>query len=632
MWRTGARLLVAGVIAVASCTRPRTEIVAVVDSEVAWGPDQRVQSVSVEVRRGGARGAVRVARTIVLGGGPGQAQLPLSVGLVPGDDGLDELVWIEVRGCATTSGCATGAAVVVQRALARYVEEQTLELPLLLASACVGATCAATERCEPVMGMRTCVAASTARVRSFPGRVEPLVGDASAGMDTPGIGTPDVGTPAPDTGTPDIGTPAPDAGTPDVGTPAPDVGTPAPDVGTPVPDVGTPDTGTPRADAGTPDVGTPVPDAGTVTCEPGLTACGSACRNLAIDSSSCGACYRACDLTNATSACQASMCRVVTCFSGYTDCNGVAADGCEADLRTSIAHCGACGRACAAPAGGAATCSGGACGQSCPSGQSVCAGACTNLMTDAANCGTCGSACTATQACVAGACMSRCSAGMQYIPAGMFLMGSTLEGPVHGVRLSAFCLDATEVTVTAYRRCPGCTAPATTSYCNWGVSGRDDHPINCVDWSQSRAYCQWQGGDLPTEAQWEYVRRGVSGRLFPWGNDAPSTQLCWNRFPTPASTCAVGSYPAGEFGLFDLEGNVSEWLADWLGPYSGTPDSYVLNPIGPASGTLRAVRGFTWSQMRTSDSAELMRASQRNGREPTVPDNLLGFRCAGVAR
>ena len=126
-----------------ACSRPRTEIVAVVDSELPWGPGAALQSVSVEVRQGDASGRVHSLRTTALGAGTGRRALPLAVGLLPPEEESGAAVWIEVRGCATPDGCALGEAVVVQRAVVRFVAEQTVALPMLLASACVGLTCVA---------------------------------------------------------------------------------------------------------------------------------------------------------------------------------------------------------------------------------------------------------------------------------------------------------------------------------------------------------------------------------------------------------------------------------------------------------------------------------------------------------
>jgi formylglycine-generating enzyme required for sulfatase activity len=183
-------------------------------------------------------------------------------------------------------------------------------------------------------------------------------------------------------------------------------------------------------------------------------------------------------------------------------------------------------------------------------------------------------------------------------------------------------MDLTEVTVAAYRLCtaPGCTPPSTGTYYNWFVTGRDNHPINGVDWNQSRAYCQSRGGDLPTEAQWEYAARGsdVANHIYPWGNAAPASQLCRNQ----SSTCPVQSYPSGNspFGLFDMAGNVWEWTRDFYASYTSAA---AIDPTGPTSGTNRVVRGGSWYDA----SATRVRAAFRLGYSPTYRSDVIGFRC-----
>ena len=221
---------------------------------------------------------------------------------------------------------------------------------------------------------------------------------------------------------------------------------------------------------------------------------------------------------------------------------------------------------------------------------------------------------------------------MVNIPAGTFLMGdadtsSANAQPPHLVTLSTYCMDLTEVTVAAYRGCnaTGCTAPTSGGAYNWGVTGRDNHPINGVDWNQSRAYCQWRGGDLPTEAQWEYAARGsdVANHIYPWGNAAPASQLCWSGVTGRSTTCPVQSYPSGNspFGLFDMAGNVWEWTRDFDASYTSAA---AIDPIGPTSGTPRVARGGSWS----STTASGVRAAYRDGYTPSVRSNYFGFRCA----
>jgi formylglycine-generating enzyme required for sulfatase activity len=213
-----------------------------------------------------------------------------------------------------------------------------------------------------------------------------------------------------------------------------------------------------------------------------------------------------------------------------------------------------------------------------------------------------------------GGCYPNCPVGdMVEIPAGKFMMGCNSavdtecysdESPYHEVNLSAFKIDKYEVTAGQYKACVDagkCMAADTGGSCNYGSSGRDLHPINCVDWTQANAYCQWAGKRLPTEAEWEKAARGTDGRKYPWGNTGldcdhavMSVSPCSN-----SSTQPVGSKPLGAspYGAEDMIGNVWEWASDWYSSsyYSSSPAN---DPQGPASGTYRVVRGGSWNKSR----------------------------------
>ncbi|MCK5805739.1 MAG: SUMF1/EgtB/PvdO family nonheme iron enzyme, partial [Lentisphaeria bacterium] len=129
---------------------------------------------------------------------------------------------------------------------------------------------------------------------------------------------------------------------------------------------------------------------------------------------------------------------------------------------------------------------------------------------------------TAVAKLVAPSAQSKDRAPMVRVPAGAFLRGSRSgkadEKPQRRITLAAFSIDKHEVTVAQYRRCVRAGRCSThhlegyqrsgkkyrkSKYCNWGRSGRQQHPINCLDWSQAKTYCSWAGKRLPTEAEWE---------------------------------------------------------------------------------------------------------------------------------
>lgn len=219
-----------------------------------------------------------------------------------------------------------------------------------------------------------------------------------------------------------------------------------------------------------------------------------------------------------------------------------------------------------------------------------------------------------------------CPAEMATILGGTFKMGSndyTDEQPVHDEIVKTFCLDKTEVTVEAYKTCKECTEPSKGEYCNWGQTGKEKHPINCVDWRQAKIYCAAKGKRLPTEAQWELTARGLQGRTYPWGEDKPASQLCWNGEGNEGekgkrrSTCEVGVYikDTTKEGVADLAGNVWEWVEDYYCPYDKSKE---------CDKKARVIRGGSWNNENPSGVRGVHRYRDEPGRRYVV----LGFRCA----
>ena len=194
-----------------------------------------------------------------------------------------------------------------------------------------------------------------------------------------------------------------------------------------------------------------------------------------------------------------------------------------------------------------------------------------------------------------------------FIPAGIFRMGgldvrrAPNEIPAHDVTLDAFWMDQLEVTNAMYGLCvsAGVCAPPQSlksqrrpDYFN--NPGFNDYPVIYVTWGQAKAYCEWSGRRLPTEAEWERAGRGDDLRTFPWGEDKADGLLA-NFNMLVGDTSRVGTYPAGAspFGVLDMAGNVAEWVNDFYSFNYQASLANPLNPTGPAtsSGLNRVVRG-----------------------------------------
>jgi formylglycine-generating enzyme required for sulfatase activity len=231
--------------------------------------------------------------------------------------------------------------------------------------------------------------------------------------------------------------------------------------------------------------------------------------------------------------------------------------------------------------------------------------------------------------------------GMVRVPEGEFTMGSGVENeqPIRQVTVDAFFIDETEVTVAAYAECVAtgsCDSmepPPTEEllYYNYGVAGREDHPINGVSWDGAHAYCAWVDGEtkrLPTEAEWEKAARGTDARTYPWGEDDPSCDFAVMEDMTGKgcgmdSTLPIGSKPMGAspYGALDMAGNVGEWVSDWDGDYD---PGDVDNPTGPEIGRQRVLRGGNWYYSVVGS----FRVTYRNPVDPAFDHYTVGFRCA----
>jgi len=240
---------------------------------------------------------------------------------------------------------------------------------------------------------------------------------------------------------------------------------------------------------------------------------------------------------------------------------------------------------------------------------------------------------------------------MVLIPAGQFLMGSDkkvdrnaylAELPQRKIYLDAYEIDKFEVTTVQFLKFV--LAKDLPPLIDWQYDGGNfqetmvNHPVMHVSWDDADAYCRWAGKRLPTEAEWEKAARGDDARIYPWGNqmaglsrsnygrtglsgpvrDRPERLLLY----PPIISVDKYDNAVSPYGIFQMSGNVAEWVADWYDPkyYASAPDR---NPKGPENGTQRSFRGGGWI-----DSTPSVRAAQRNGTDPSTKMNWMGFRCA----
>jgi formylglycine-generating enzyme len=268
------------------------------------------------------------------------------------------------------------------------------------------------------------------------------------------------------------------------------------------------------------------------------------------------------------------------------------------------------------------------------------------------------------------ACSPADRTGMVRIPGGEFMMGTDkgfpFEGPPHRVVLSPYWLDETEVTNAQFARFVEATGHRTTAEelgnsgvfwpskhgwelvdgADWrhpegkgsSINDRQDHPVVHLSWDDAAAYCQWAGKRLPTEAEFEFAARGgLEGAEFAWGDEFnpkgqfrantwqgvfPEADRAEDGFPGVAP---VKSYTPNGYGLYDMTGNVWEWVHDWYDPeyYSKSPTK---NPKGPSEGRQKVQRGGSWLCSENYCQGYRVAARMQTDRDSGL--NNLGFRCA----
>ena len=214
------------------------------------------------------------------------------------------------------------------------------------------------------------------------------------------------------------------------------------------------------------------------------------------------------------------------------------------------------------------------------------------------------------------------------IPAGSYDMGCDAalhpecngdEAPVHPIQLSAFWIEATEVTTAQWVACEAAHACPPLD----GDPSGADVAVGFVPYADAAAYCDWLGRRLPTEAEWERAARGPQGGLYPWGDDVPDCDRAASRTCDGGIT-VVATHPAGMSpeGVYDMAGNAWEWVSDGY-----NSDYYASSPpedpeMDDATAGLRTVRGVDgWSDLTA------LRATNREKAIPDAVSPLVGFRC-----
>ena len=222
---------------------------------------------------------------------------------------------------------------------------------------------------------------------------------------------------------------------------------------------------------------------------------------------------------------------------------------------------------------------------------------------------------------------------MVRIPSGVFLRGYNEGGfdekPERQIMLDAYWIDRFEVTYgnyLAFVSATGHRKPISRYVKHFEKLSAPMQPAVYVSWDDADEYCRYRRARLPTEAEWEKAARGPNGFLWPWGNEDKQGWANTGNADPVEFTAPVGSFSQDRspFGIYDMDGNAMEWVADWY-----QEDSYKdtrSNPIGAETGFYRVIRGASWGTI-----GHETRLTIRLKMIPDFRDTTIGFRCAKSA-
>jgi len=224
---------------------------------------------------------------------------------------------------------------------------------------------------------------------------------------------------------------------------------------------------------------------------------------------------------------------------------------------------------------------------------------------------------------------------MVRVQAGAFTMGSNTrmpdEGPLHTAKLKTFLIDKYEVTNLQYQRFIEATGRHSPQHFQNRTfpQGKIDHPVTYVSWYDAKAYCEWAGKRLPSDAEWEKAARGTDGRTFPWGDEFDvnnaNTPARWQSLSQEGDTTPVGAFPSGvsPYGLHDMAGNVWEWTDSWYRQYPGN-----THPSENYGEHYKTLKGGSWWDCSFYQCGLSAPVYNRSFFDRQTKNSSFGFRCA----